>query len=68
MVDIIIKKGKPRGRSRSETEKELMKEWRSAGLDEGQIDQCAFLEREAKKQLGADKSFFKQSQIAEVDK
>lgn len=67
-LTLIMKKGSPRGRRRSEIEKEVGKEWGATGLTEEQIDKCEFIERAAKDQLGADKSFFKQTHIAEVDK
>jgi len=68
MVDIIIKKISPKGRTRSKIEKDLMKEWGSAGLDEEQIDKCDFLEKVAKEQLGSDKSFFTQRKVDSMDK
>jgi len=65
-MDIIIKKGKPKGRTRSSIEKQLANEWGSAGLSEEQIDKCEYLEKEVKDKYGADKSFFKQHQIDKV--
>lgn len=65
-MDIIIKKGKPKGRTRSVVEKDLAKEGWGTGLTEEQIDKCEYLEREVKDKYGADKSFFKQHHVDEV--
>lgn len=65
-MDVIIKKPKPKGRTRSKIEKQLEKEWGSTGLTEEQIDKCAYLERKVKEKHGADKSFFKQHHIDKV--
>jgi len=65
-MDIIIKKSKPRGRTRSSIEKRLAKEWGSTGLTEEQIDKCEYLEREVKDKYGADKSMFKQHHVDKV--
>jgi hypothetical protein len=43
---LIIIKGKQRlGKSRSELEHNLRKEWGSAALSPEQVDKCAFVER-----------------------
>ena len=65
-MDIIIKKGKPKGRTRSAIEKQLEKEGWGTGLSEEQIDKSAFLEREVKDRYGADKSFFKQHHVDKI--
>ncbi len=57
MVTIIIKDSKPRGRTRTNTEKELNHEWGTSSFkDEGDKDKCAFIERKLKKHFGADDS------------
>jgi CRISPR/Cas system CSM-associated protein Csm3 (group 7 of RAMP superfamily) len=66
-MDIIIRKGKPKGRVRSEVEKKLGKEGWGTGLTEEQIDKCEYLEREVKDKYGADKSFFKQHHVDKVE-
>jgi len=66
MVDIIIRKGKPKGRTRSQTERRLTKEWGSSGLTEEKIDKAEFLEKTAKEQLGMDDIFIQQSEIDKV--
>ena len=66
-MDIIIKKGKPRGRVRSKIEKNLIKEGWGAGMTEEQIDKCEHIEREAKDKYGADTNFFKQHHIEKMD-
>ena len=65
-MDIIIKKGKPRGRTRSVVEEKLGKEGWGTSLTEEQIDKCEFLERVVKDKYGADKSFFKQHHVDKV--
>lgn len=65
-MDIIIKKGKPKGRTRSTIEKQLEKEGWGTGLTEEQIDKCEYLEREVKEKYDADKSLFKQHHIDKV--
>lgn len=66
-MDIIIRKSKPKGRTRSIIEKQLAKEWGSTGLTEEQVDKCEFLERAVKDKYGADKSFFKQHHVDKVE-
>lgn len=65
-MDIIIKKGSPKGRTRSRTENELIKEGWGNTMTEEQNDKCKFLEREVKERYGADKSIFKQHHIDKV--
>ena len=66
-MDIIIKKGKPKGRTRSVVEEKLGKEGWGTSLTEEQIDKCEYLEREVKDKYGADKSFFKQHHVDKVE-
>ena len=66
-MDIIIRKGKPKGRVRSDVEEKLGREGWGTGLTEEQIDKCKFLEREVKDKYGADKSFFKQHHVDKVE-
>ena len=59
MLVITSKKGNTMGRhrlgrSRSEIETNLRKEWGSSGLTDEQIDKCRYLE----KKTGLDKGFF----------
>ena len=65
-MDIIIKKGDPKGRTRSSIEEKLVKEGWGHTMTGGQNDKCKFLEREVKEKYGADKSMFKQHHIAKV--
>lgn len=65
-MDIIIRKGKPKGRVRSEVEEKLGKEGWGTSMTEEQIDKCAFLERGVKDKYGADKSFFKRHHVDKI--
>ena len=65
-MDIIIRKGKPKGRTRSVLEEKLVKEGWGETITEEQNDKCEFLERVVKDKYGADKSFFKQHHIDKV--
>lgn len=52
---IIVRDGKPHGRTRSGTDEVLRKEgWGSSFTSEEAADKCAFLERKIKKVTGAD--------------
>ena len=66
MVDIIIKKISPKGKTRSQVERTLIKEWGSSALTEEKIDKSEFLEKAAKEQLGMDNVFIKQDEIDKV--
>ena len=65
-MDIIIKKSRPTGRTRSKVERELLKEGWGGTMSEEQNDKCKFLEREVKERYGADKSMFKQHHIDKI--
>ena len=65
-MDIIIRKGKPRGSTRSDVEKKLSKEGWGTGITEEQIDKCEYLEKELKDKLGVDKSFINAKDIDKV--
>ncbi len=65
-MDIIIKKGNPKGRTRSSVEKNLSEEGWGKTLTEEQNDKCKFLERVVKEKYGADKSNFKQHHVDKV--
>ena len=57
MVTIIIKDGKPKGRTRTSTEDELNHNWGTSSFkDDEDRDKCAFIERKLKKHYGADES------------
>jgi len=66
MVDIIIKKINPKGKTRSKIEEELNKDWGASGLPEEKIDKSKYLERVAKEQLGMDNIFIDQREIDKV--
>lgn len=65
-MDIIVKKGNPKGRTRSSIEEKLKKEGWGNTMTEEQNDKCKFLERTVKEHYGADKSHFRQHHIDEV--
>ena len=67
MLIITTQKGNTQGRHRlgrcrSEIEKNLMKEWGTAGLTGEQIDKCKYLE----KKTGLDQGFFDSGVIDRV--
>lgn len=66
-MDIIIRKGNPHGKRRSEIEQELQKEGWGASLTEEQIDKARFLERKIKETHGADKSFIRKDLVDKVN-
>lgn len=54
-ITIIVKDGKPRGKTRSRIDHELRDNgWGSTFKNEGDRDKCEFVERKLKKQLGVD--------------
>ena len=54
---IIIKDSKPRGQTRTSTDKQLQEAgWGSSFKNEGDADKCEFLERKLKEKFGMDKS------------
>ena len=56
-ITIIIKDGKPRGQSRSRTDRELQDNWGTTSFkDEGDADKAKYLERKIKKHYGKDDS------------
>lgn len=52
-LQIIIRGKNNLGRTRSEQEKNIRKEW-GPSLNDGQLEKCQFLERKAKESLGTD--------------
>lgn len=56
-ITIIVKDGKPRGRTRSSLDVELIDAgWGSTFKNDGDEDKCRFVERKLKKNLGADEA------------
>ena len=54
-ITIIVKDGKPRGKTRSRIDHELRDNgWGSTFKNEGDRDKCEFVERKLKKQLCVD--------------
>lgn len=54
-ITIIIKDGKPRGRTRTSLDRELVdKWWGSSFRSEEDKDKCSYVERKVKKNLNAD--------------
>lgn len=54
-MDIIIKDGKPRGKTRTSVDKQLQDAgWGTTFKNEEDADKCAFVERQFKKQHNGD--------------
>lgn len=54
-ITIIVKDGKPRGKTRTSVDRELQDVgWGSTFANEEAADKCGFVERKLKKQLGMD--------------
>jgi len=54
-ITIIIKDGKPRGKTRTSLDKEMQDKWGSTSFSDDEArEKCAFVERQAKKKLGVD--------------
>ena len=66
MVDIIIKKSSPKGRTRSQIEHELNEEWGGGSCDEEEMDKLKFKERDVKEKLGSDRHFVTGREIDKV--
>lgn len=64
----IIIKDRPHkfGKSRSEHEQNIRKDWGCKTLTDAQLDKCKWLEKQAHNKLGVNKSYFDQSQIDKV--
>ncbi len=65
MANIIIKGKHNIGKTRSEQEANLRKEWGSTMSDEN-LDKCKFLERKVKDATGSKDNFFKQVIVDKV--
>jgi len=65
-MDIIIKKGKPSGQTRSSVDRMIESEWGKRTMTDEQRDKSEFLERQVKDKYGANKSQFKQHHIDQV--
>ena len=65
-MEIIIRKSKPTGRTRSSINERMQGEWGTTTLTPEQNDKCKYLESVVKEKYGADKSMFKQSHINEI--
>lgn len=63
-MEIIIKGKVGMGKTRSEQEINIRKEW-GPTMNDGQLDKTKFLEKKAKEQLGMKQNFVK---LTEVDK
>lgn len=54
-MDIIIRRGKPRGRTRSREDEVMRNEWGTSSFrSEESQDKCEYLERVVKEKTGAD--------------
>jgi len=68
-ITIIVKDGKPRGKTRSVIDRELYDAgWGSTFKNEGDKDKCQFIERKLKNQLGVDDAQVPASVINRIGK
>ena len=68
-ITIIVRDGKPRGKTRSVIDHELHDNgWGSTFKNEGDADKCRFVERKLKKQLGVDDAQVPASVINRIGK
>ena len=65
-MEIIIRKTKPTGRTRSSINEKMQGEWGESTLTSEQNDKCKYLESIVKEKYGANKSMFKQTHIDKV--
>lgn len=65
MANIIIPKCDNYGKTRSQHEENMRKEWGSTMTD-GQLDKLKFLERKIKEKTGRDKCFITGNEIDQV--
>lgn len=65
MPNIIIRKPDSFGKTRSEQEKNMRKEWGGSLTDE-QLDKCQYLEKKLKEKTGKEKSFLGGHEIDRV--
>ena len=65
MANIIIKKPDSMGKTRSEHEENLRKEWGSTMTD-AQLDKMKYLERKAREKTGAKKTFVHLNDVDQV--
>lgn len=67
-ITIIIKDGKPKGRTRTRIDKEVLQEsWGTTSFrNEEDADKAAFLERKIKKEHGSDNSMVKAELISSI--
>lgn len=68
-ITIIIKDGKPKGRSRTRVDKEQLQEkWGTTSFrNEEDADKSAFLERKIKKHFGSDDSMVTAKLISDIE-
>lgn len=66
MANIIIRKPHSFGKTRSESEKNLRREWGVKSMNDEQLDKCKFLERKKKERDGSRKNFIGGHEIDEV--
>ena len=57
MVNIIIRKPDIFGKTRSESERNLRKEWGVSSMTDGQLDKLKFAEKKIKEVTGSKKNF-----------
>ena len=65
MANIIIPRGDKFGKTRSEQEENLRKEWGST-MNDSQLDKLKFIEKKVKEKTGSTKNFFPGHHIDEI--
>lgn len=65
MANIIIKRKTQMGKTRSESEENLRKEW-GPTMHDGNLDKLKYLERKVKERTGSDSNFISQADVDEV--
>ncbi len=66
-ITIIVRGSKPRGRTRTSTDRELRDAWGTSSFkSEEDSDKCSFIERQLKEHCGADESRVIAARISEI--
>jgi hypothetical protein len=66
MANVIIKKHDSMGKTRSEIEENLFKEWGTRSMSEEKLDKLKWLEKKRKEKWGFDKQFVGQDSVDKV--
>ncbi|MCK4384657.1 MAG: hypothetical protein KAW52_00195 [candidate division Zixibacteria bacterium] len=66
MANIIVKGKTKIGKTRSEQEVNMRKEW-GPTMNDKNLDKLKFLEKKAKKETGSSENFFPQTEVEKVE-